>query len=77
MPKAKLKEIDWGKPPPKGYVFIDICEGVEGPSVSIGDEATSLRVGGPKQWGGGTTSRRFTARISDLREALEAYGKQT
>ena len=73
MAKRKPREIDWEAPPPAGCVFIDICEGVEGPSVYIGDNDTGSRVAGPKPWGGGTTSRRFTAKVADLRAALEGY----
>jgi hypothetical protein len=69
----KEPKIDWEAPPPKGCVFIDICEGVEGPSVSIGDNDTGVRVAGPKPWGGGTTSRRFVAEVRQLRAALEGY----
>lgn len=70
------REIDWGKPPHEGCVFIDICEGVEGPSVSIGDNNGGYRVAGPKPWGGGQTSRRFTASIEDLKEAIRMYDRQ-
>jgi hypothetical protein len=48
-------------------VFVDICEGVEGPSVYIND----YRVAGPKPWGGGKISRRFTARIESLKTATD------
>lgn len=74
MPKPRMRAIDWERPPPDGCVFIDICEGVEGPSVSIGDNNTALRVAGPKPWGGGTRSRRFTAKLDDLKRAIESYG---
>lgn len=72
MPKKK-REFDWERPPAEGCVFIDIVEGCCGPSVSIGDESSGMRVAGPKPWGGGTTSKRFTARIADLRDALKPY----
>lgn len=75
MPKQKTQRIDWEKAPPAGSVFIDICEGVEGPSVYICDSDTGYRVAGPKPWGGGTTSRRFTAKVEDIKRALESYGK--
>lgn len=72
MAKRKAREINWEAPPPDGCVFIDIVEGVEGPSVSIGDNHTGYRVAGPKPWGGGTTSRRFTAKLDDLKRAIES-----
>lgn len=75
MPKLKERKINWEASPPDGCVFIDICEGVEGPSVYIGDCDTGYRVAGPKPWGGGTTSRRFTAKVEDLKRAIESYGK--
>lgn len=65
MPRKQ--EIDWNRPPPPGCVFVDICEGVEGPSVYIND----YRVAGPKPWGGGKISRRFTARIESLKTATD------
>lgn len=67
--------IDWEAPPPAGSVFIDIVEGVEGPSVSIGDNHTGHRVAGPKPWGGGRTLRRFTATVEDIKRAIESYSK--
>lgn len=65
-------EINLDAPPPAGCVFIDIVEGVEGPSVSIGDNHTGYRVAGPKPWGGGKTLRRFTATLEDIKRAIES-----
>jgi len=62
----------WDKPPKKGYVYIDIVDGAEGPSVSIGDHQGGMRVAGPKPWGGGTVRQRFLAYIADIRSALPA-----
>lgn len=73
MPKTRKQPINWEAPPPEGCVFIDIVEGVEGPCVCIGDDSTSLRVAGPKPWGGGRTSRRFTATLENLKAAIESY----
>lgn len=72
---SKPQRIAWEAAPQEGCVFIDICEGVAGPSVCIGDQDSSIRVAGPKPWGGGTTSRRFTASLADLKAALEVYGE--
>lgn len=66
-------KVDFEAPPPKGHVFIDIVEGVEGPCVCIGDNSTGVRVAGPKPWGGGRTSRRFTASLENLKAAIEGY----
>lgn len=71
MGKKRETGINFEAPPPAGYVFIDIVEGCEGPSVSIGDNNTGYRVAGPKPWGGGTTSRRFTAKLDDIKRAIE------
>lgn len=76
MSKLGEQNINWEAPPPKGSVFIDICDGVAGPHVSIGDEASSLRVAGLKAWGGGRAIHQFTATIESLREALDSYGEQ-
>jgi len=73
MPKRKEQVVNWESPPPAGCVFIDIVEGCEGPSVSIGDNDSGMRVAGPKPWGGGQTSRRFTAKVADLKAALKGY----
>ncbi len=63
---------DWESPPPEGYVFIDVCEGCEGPSLYVGDQDGQLRVAGPKPWGGGRTSYRFTVSLEQLKAAIEA-----
>lgn len=65
--------FDYERPPADGYVFLDIVDGVEGQSISIGDESTSLRVGGPKPWGGGRIMKRFNVRKSDLIRAVTDY----
>lgn len=75
MGKKRETGIDFDAPPPAGHVFIDIVEGCEGPSVYICDNSTGYRVAGPKPWGGGATSRRFTANLDDLKRALESHAR--
>jgi hypothetical protein len=65
--------VDYSRPPKPETVFVDLVDGVEGPSLSIGDAKGGFRIAGPKPWGGGTIVRRFTVRIEDLQEALRQY----
>jgi len=53
-----------------GTCLIEVVAGVEGPSLSIGDESGGYRLAGPKPWGGGRTIHRFVVNIDELlREA--------
>ena len=48
-------------------VEIEVCKGVEGPSVYI----NNYRVAGNKPWGGGRTLHSFKAKKSDIFDALK------
>lgn len=48
-------------------VIIEIINGVEGQCVAIND----YRVAGPKPWGGGKVSKKFTSDMSNMRRALK------
>lgn len=62
------------KPPRKGYVYVEVTRGVEGPSLSVGDADTGERCAGPKPWGGGTTIHRFEVKADDLIRLAKEYG---
>jgi hypothetical protein len=62
------------KPPRKGYVYVEVTKGVEGPSLSVGNDAMGERCAGPKPWGGGTTIHRFEVKADDLIRLVKAYG---
>lgn len=53
-----------------GHCVIEVVAGVEGHSLSIGDESGGYRLAGPKPWGGGRTAHRFVVNVDELlREA--------
>lgn len=56
-----------------GHVLVEVVEGVEGPSLSIGDNDTGERVAGPKPWGGGRTSHCFQVAAKDLIRLAKEY----
>ncbi len=56
-----------------GHVLVEVVEGVEGPSLSIGDNDTGERVAGPKPWGGGRTSHCFQVSAKDLIRLAKEY----
>ncbi len=47
-------------------VELEIVEGVEGPSVYL----DGYRIAGPKPWGGGHISRRWSVDLADLAEVI-------
>ena len=50
--------------------IVEVVNGVEGPSLYIGDEDGGYRLAGPKPWGGGRTIHKFTVNLDELiREA--------
>lgn len=57
-----------------GYVLVEVVQGVEGPSLSIGDNDTGERVAGPKPWGGGRTIHSFQVAAKDLVRLAKEYG---
>lgn len=57
----------------KGFVFIEVVSGVEGPSLYVGDEDTGHRLAGPKPWGGGRTIHQFRVNADELRKQLDVY----
>jgi len=66
-------------------LVIDVVEGCEGNSLSIGNEndkgsGTGRRIAGPKPWGGGRTIDKFEIDASDvksiLKEAFYVYPEQ-
>lgn len=57
----------------KGYVYVEVVAGVEGPSLYIGDDDTGERIAGPKPWGGGRTLHRFEVKVEDLEKAIHSY----
>lgn len=63
------------KPPRKGYVYVEVIRGIEGPSLYIGDESSGERCSGPKPWGGGTTIHKFEVKADDLIRLAKAYGE--
>ncbi len=56
-----------------GHVLVEVVEGVEGPSLSIGDNDTGERVAGPKPWGGGRTIHCFQVSANDLIRLAKEY----
>lgn len=56
-----------------GHVLVEIVQGVEGPSLSIGDNDTGERVAGPKPWGGGHTIHCFQVAAKDLIRLAKEY----
>ena len=57
----------------KGFVFIEVVSGIEGPSLYVGDEDTGHRLAGPKPWGGGRTLHQFRVNADELRKQLDEY----
>lgn len=57
-------------------VIIDIVNGVEGPSLYIGDEDSGHRLAGPKPWGGGSTVFSFKVDPEELMKELKMLMKQ-
>lgn len=57
-----------------GHVLVEVDQGVEGPSLSIGDNDTGERVAGPKPWGGGRTIYCFQVSAMDLIRLAKEYG---
>lgn len=64
---------DLSKPPKPGHIFIDVCSGVAGPCLTVGDHCGGYRIAGPKPWGGGSTTHRFQVKFDELREQLAHY----
>lgn len=56
-----------------GHVLVEVVQGVEGPSLSIGDNDTGERVAGPKPWGGGRTIHCFQVAAKDLIRLAKEY----
>ncbi|WP_063545451.1 hypothetical protein [Pseudomonas putida] len=56
-----------------GHVLVEVVQGVEGPSLSIGDNDTGERVAGPKPWGGGRTIHSFQVAAKDLVRLAKEY----
>ena len=55
-----------------GTAIVEVVNGVEGPSLYIGDEDGGYRLAGPKPWGGGRTIHKFTVKLNELvREAMD------
>lgn len=55
-----------------GTAIVEVVNGVEGPSLYIGNEDGGYRLAGPKPWGGGRTIHKFTVKLSELvREAMD------
>ena len=59
----------------KGKVIIDVVNGVEGPSLYIGDEDSGHRLAGPKPWGGGGVVFKFIVDVAELQEEAARFGK--
>jgi len=53
-------------------VVIDVVNGVEGPSLYIGDENSGHRLAGPKPWGGGATVFSFKVDPEELMRELKS-----
>lgn len=56
-----------------GHVLVEVVHGIEGPSLSIGDNDTGERVAGPKPWGGGRTVNCFQVAAKDLIRLAKEY----
>ncbi|BCD88016.1 hypothetical protein PSm6_44230 [Pseudomonas solani] len=58
-----------------GTAIVEVVNGVEGPSLYIGNEDGGYRLAGPKPWGGGRTIHKFTVKLDELvREAMDLAG---
>lgn len=57
----------------QGFVMVEVVNGVEGPSLYVGDKSSGYRIAGPKPWGGGRTIHRFTVNVDELRKQLDEY----
>ena len=60
----------------KGQAIIEVVNGVEGPSLYIGDEGSGHRLAGPKPWGGGKTVHKFIVDIAELQKEAARFEKQ-
>lgn len=58
----------------KGKVIIEVVNGVEGPSLYIGDEDSGHRLAGPKPWGGGGVVFKFIVDAAELQEEVTRFG---
>ena len=59
------------------HVWIEVVSGVEGPSLSIGDDDGGERVAGPKPWGGGKVIYQFQVSTNKLRELADERDRLT
>ena len=57
----------------KHSLIFEVVNGVEGPSLNIGDGTTGFRLSGPKAWGGGTVIHSFKVDINELLEQVKFY----
>lgn len=55
----------------KGFLFIELIDGVEGQCLSIGDGKTGTRVAGSKPWGGGEIINRWRVNGKSLIKEIE------
>lgn len=60
----------------KGQAIIEVVNGVEGPSLYIGDENSGHRLAGPKPWGGGRTVFKFVVDVAELQEEAARFEKK-
>jgi len=55
------------------FVFVEVIQGVEGLSLSIGNHDIGLRLAGPKPWGGGKIIHQFKVDHAELIAAAKSY----
>jgi hypothetical protein len=60
----------------KGQVIIEVVDGVEGPSLYIGDEDGGHRLAGTKPWGGGQTIHKFIVDVEELQQESARFEKK-
>lgn len=56
-----------------GHVLIEVISGAAGPCLTIGDNDTSVRLAGPKPWGGGATIHLFSVDAEELVREANSY----
>ncbi len=56
----------------KETAIFQVINGIEGPSLYVGDENSGHRLAGPKPWGGGKTAHKFIVHIAELRRELDS-----
>lgn len=58
------------------HLFIELVQGVGGPSLVIGDGNSGHRIAGEKPWAGGRTIYQFQVSMGTLRGILDEYAEK-